>query len=79
MASDHEIETTAVAMKKCGVLLVHKVKVNLKDKNHEHKMRLDIFLEGTQEQVDLMKWQFAALTEKSNKWTSRILAQVAKA
>ena len=75
LAKKHEIETTGLAMKLCVVQLVHKVKLDLENKGHFHKMRLDVVLEGKQEQIDLIKWQIADLTDDSNKWKTKIQAK----
>ena len=53
-----------------------RVKVDLKNKSHSHKMRLDVVLEGTKEQIELMKWHFSDITDKSkNKWTSNFMVK----
>ena len=72
LAKKHDIETTAVAMKSCVVQLVHRVKLDLENRCHYHKVRLDVCLEGKQEQIDLIKWQISPLTEDSNAWKTRI-------
>ena len=38
LAGKHEVNAAANAMAKCEVQLIHRVKVDLKDKKHEHKM-----------------------------------------
>ena len=62
----HEVESTALAMKKCGVVLCHRALVNLKENTHEHKIRMDVHMEGTKEQLESMKWQLQHLTDKDN-------------
>jgi len=59
-------------MKMCIFQLVHNVKVDMKSKAHAHKMRMDLILQGTKEQIDLMKWHSQELTAKENKWTTRV-------
>lgn len=71
MFQKHDIESTALAMKTCHVQLVHKVKLDLKKRTHTHKMRLDLILEGSKEQAELMKWHFSDLMDKKNKWQGR--------
>ena len=72
LASKHDIESTSLAMKQCTVQLVHKVKLNLQEKSHEHKVKLDILMEGTKEQIDLMKWHFTDMADKKNKWVTKM-------
>ena len=72
MIEKHDIESTSAAMKTCVLQLVHSVKVNMKTTGHAHKMRMDLVLQGTKEQIELMKWHSQDLTDKKNKWTSRV-------
>ena len=72
MAAKHDIESTSAAMKTSVLQLIHNVKVDMKTKNHQHKLRLDLVLQGTKEQIELMKWNTQDLTDKKNKWTSRV-------
>ena len=72
MTEKHDIESTTAAMKMCVFQLVHNVKVDMKSTGHAHKMRMDLVLQGTKEQIELMKWHAQDLTNKENKWTSRV-------
>ena len=63
-------------MKSCGAVLQHKVKLNFKDGKHYHKMRVTLKLEGKQEQIDLIKWQAAQLTDIENEWTTKFEVKV---
>lgn len=72
MTQKHDIESTSASMKQCVAQLVHNVKVDMKAKTHTHKLRVDFVLQGTKEQIELMKWHSQDLTDKKNKWTSRV-------
>ena len=63
-------------MKTCSAELEHKVKLNFKEGKHEHKMRVILKLEGRQDQIDLIKWQAAQLTDIENEWTTKFEVKV---
>jgi len=72
MTEKHDIESMSAAMKTCVFQLVHNVRVDMKSKGHAHKMRMDVILQGTKEQIELMKWHSQDLSDKKNKWTTRV-------
>ena len=63
-------------MKTCSAELQHKVKLNFKGGMHDHKMRVILKLEGRQDQIDLIKWQAAQLTDIENEWTTKFEVKV---
>ena len=63
-------------MKTCCAELQHKVKLNFKESKHEHRMRVILKLEGRQDQIDLIKWQAAQLTDIENEWTTKFEVKI---
>ena len=76
LSNTHNVSSAARAMKTCAAQLVHKVKLNFKDGKHYHKMRVTLVLEGSQEQIDLVKWSAEQLSNIDNPLTTKFQIKV---
>ena len=50
-------------MKTCLAQLVHTVYLNFKTGMHVQRVRVTIVLEGRQDLIDIIKWQFSSIEE----------------